>query len=183
MPDPTPQYPPPVMDYASPGTVPPSKGFGRGIFGWVLFIGLAVMLFFVLDSKHKNYSDISLSEFYSQVNLNNVSVAIIDNETVRGKFVKPVNTSSQVGIVAYRIDLPQGTAQSWAFMQWLLPHAEVRVENNQNVLVNLLLPLVPWLLIFGFIWFFVFRQLRKGAARQALPPKPIPVYLTTPENK
>src|SRR5437667_470076 len=29
--------------------------------------------------------------------------------------------------------------------------------------MNILLPLIPWLLIFGFIWFFVFRQLRNSA--------------------
>ena len=33
-------------------------------------------------------------------------------------------------------------------------------KNQSNLLMNILLPLVPWLLIFGFVWFFVFRQLR-----------------------
>ena len=35
---------------------------------------------------------------------------------------------------------------------------------------NILLPVSPWLLIFGFIWFFVFRQLRKGGVFTA--PRP-----------
>jgi ATP-dependent Zn protease len=70
-------------------------------------------------------------------------------------------------------------------MQWLMDHrqdAEVRVENNANPLVNLLLPLVPWLLIFLFIWYFVFRQLR-NANRQQAQPKATPVYIVNPENK
>ena len=29
--------------------------------------------------------------------------------------------------------------------------------------MNIILPFIPWLLIFGFIWFFVFRQLRNSA--------------------
>jgi ATP-dependent Zn protease len=58
--------------------------------------------------------------------------------------------------------------------------AEVRVENNPNLFVNLVLPLVPWLLIFLFIWFFVFRQLRKASPQ---PTKPMPVYIINPENK
>src|SRR5437667_9776892 len=29
--------------------------------------------------------------------------------------------------------------------------------------MNILLPLIPWLLIIGFIWFFIFRQLRNSA--------------------
>ena len=36
--------------------------FGRGLFGWVLFIGLAVMLFIVLQSNKKSAQDISMSE-------------------------------------------------------------------------------------------------------------------------
>src|SRR5207247_1206744 len=40
----------------------------------------------------------------------------------------------------------------------------VKVENNTNLILQVLLPLIPWLLIFGFIWFFVFRQLRNSAS-------------------
>ena len=60
-----------------------------------------------------------------------------------------------------------GMASNGTFMQWLVdtgPHSEVKVENSPNIIVNLLIPFVPWLLIFGFIWFFVFRQLRNSAA-------------------
>ena len=32
------------MDYASPMTTKYGRRFGRGIFGWVLFIGLAIMI-------------------------------------------------------------------------------------------------------------------------------------------
>jgi hypothetical protein len=35
-------------------------------------------------------------------------------------------------------------------------------------------PLIPWLLIFGFIWFFVFRQLRMQGVRGQ---QPTPVYV------
>ena len=34
----------------------------------------------------------------------------------------------------------------------------------QNWVNNILLPVIPWVLIFGVIWFFVFRQLRRGGA-------------------
>jgi preprotein translocase subunit YajC len=54
------------------------------------------------------------------------------------------------------------------------------VETSANLLVNVLLPLVPWFLIFAFIWFFVFRQLRRAQPGE---PKPAPVYIVTPENR
>ena len=73
-------------------------GFGRGLFGWVLFIGLAIMLFMLLNSRP--------------------------------------STGGRPGPV------PRPVANSY-----------VR---------NILLPVIPWLLIFGFIWFFVFRQIRRS---------------------
>src|SRR5438105_1470849 len=36
--------------------------FGRGLFGWVLFIGLAVMLFIILTSKSRGSQSIKISE-------------------------------------------------------------------------------------------------------------------------
>ncbi|HWB52929.1 MAG TPA: ATP-dependent zinc metalloprotease FtsH, partial [Tepidisphaeraceae bacterium] len=42
-------------------------------------------------------------------------------------------------------------------------NVDIKVEDSQNQIVNILLPFVPWILIFAFIWFFVFRQLRNSA--------------------
>ena len=35
--------------------------------------------------------------------------------------------------------------------------------KSNNPLLQMLLPIIPWVLIIGFIWFFVFRQLRNSA--------------------
>jgi hypothetical protein len=72
--------------------------FGRGLFGWVLFIGLAIMLFMLLNSR----------------------------------------------------PLARGT-----------PGPVPRPVANSYVR-NLLLPVVPWVVIFGFAWFFVYRQIRRS---------------------
>src|SRR5687767_16030740 len=37
--------------------------FGRGLFGWVLFIGLAIMLFMLLNKQGGTFKTIPLSEF------------------------------------------------------------------------------------------------------------------------
>src|SRR3978361_1614757 len=67
---------------------PPQPGnggmrFGRGLFGWVLFIGLAVMLFFVLNSKQKSLQDIPLSDFLTQADNGNVANISIDQEVIK----------------------------------------------------------------------------------------------------
>jgi ATP-dependent Zn protease len=184
MTDPTPQ---PVINYASPGATPPPpppRKAGMTLFGWVLFIGLAVMLFFILQSKNKASTGVALTELTTQLRDGNVSEVVVDADTLVARLIKPITIGrSATPAVVIRTDVPTGSSQSWVFMQWLLEHAngaDVRVENNANLLVNLLVPLIPWLLIFAFLWYFVFRQLRRNSGQ---PPKPMAVYLVNPETK
>ena len=84
--------------------------FGRGVFGWLLFIGLAIMLFMVLNAGNQR-----------------------SNNPSRG-----------------------GGSPAAA------PSAPM---TRYDFLSDFVVPFVPWILIFFFIWFFVFRQLRKYGFR------------------
>jgi cell division protease FtsH len=178
--------PPPFVNYASPGAGPPRKSAFRSLFGWVLFIGLAVMLFIVLQSNKTASLEVPLSSFLDHLSAGNLKEVVIDGDTLRGSLSPPRQIGNAAGVSRIRAELPPTTSQSWAFIQWLNEHSQgatIRVENNQNPLVNILLPLVPWALIFGFLWFFVFRQLRAQGQQQQRHPKPVPVYLVNPEEK
>ena len=66
--------------------------------------------------------------------------------------------------VSYALAIP------WIALLTLIEHVIVPGWSlfRLVVLASLLsVPLIPWLLIFGFVWFFIFRQLRNsaGAAR------------------
>jgi ATP-dependent Zn protease len=145
------------------------------LFGWILFIGLAVMLFLLLQKGSGPSTTTTLSDLVQQLHSGNVRSVLIDGD----RLVCQLRTPKQYGDgTASRISaaLPAGTTGSWMFTQWLLENsngADVEVENSQNLLVNLLVPLIPWLLIFGFIWFFVFRQLRKANDPNSRPPQPV----------
>jgi len=187
MTDPTPQ---PVINYAGPGAaVPRGKPF-RNLFGWVLFIGLAVLLFVVLQGNRSASVEVSLSEFTDQLSNGNVSEVVIDGDSLRCHLVKPIVPAAGTrgarggSAAALRVELPPTMSQNWTFVRWLLDQrqqANVRVENNPNLLVNLIVPLIPWILIFAFIWFFVFRALRAQQQQRAV--TPIPVYIVPPENR
>lgn len=153
---------------------PPNGGggmkFGRGLFGWVLFIGLAVMLFIVLQTNRKNQQDVSMTELETQANNKNIAELVVDGEIVRGKFGTPVQVGTSPNkAIQFRCEVPVGQVGSPWYMQWVQDlsrksnNASLKAENNANLVMNLLLPLIPWLLIFAFIWFFVFRQLRNSA--------------------
>jgi len=150
---------------------PPAGGmkFGRGLFGWVLFIGLAVMLVMLINSKNKTAISIPLSEFTTRLERDLVQEVVIEGDEIRGTFKgdgEMVSTpGGAVKVKSFQTAVPIGTSTNWDFTQWVLDHrrnAQVNVENNQNLLLQVIVPLIPWILIFGFIWFFVFRQLRSG---------------------
>ena len=51
--------------------------FGRGLFGWVLFVALAVMLFMLLQKNQLPYARIALSDFFSRLEADQVATLTI----------------------------------------------------------------------------------------------------------
>jgi cell division protease FtsH len=142
--------------------------FGRGVFGWILFIGLAFMLFMLVQKNQRAYTAINLDTFWAELNNGKVKELTIEGDEVQGQFSQKLPAAPTGGDVEYfRTTLPTGTSMNWEFTRDVVEKARssgsaVKVENNQNILLQVILPLIPWLLIFGFIWFFVFRQLRNS---------------------
>ena len=140
---------------------------GRSLLGWVLFIGLAIMLFFLLSHRErmKEVESIPLSDFKVMLDRGEIASVVVQRNELTGELAQPTAGNR----THFRTPLPEGLSSNWQFLQWLLDHrrdADVSVRNDDNMLINILLPLVPWLLIFGFIWFFVFRQLRRAHASE-----------------
>jgi cell division protease FtsH len=149
------------------GAAAPAGGmrFSRGVFGWVLFVVLAIMLFMLLSQGKKNEQKINLGDFNTWLKEGKVKSISIEDDELHGELTQEMPGPDGKGFKLYRTDIKTGTTGDWAFTQWILDNkggASVEVVNGNNVLINLIVPLVPWLLIFGFIWFFVFRQLRNS---------------------
>src|SRR4051794_15051896 len=138
---------------------------GRGLFGWVLFIALAVMLIMLLQKGSTQYANLALSDFWSQLEADHVAKATIEGDKITGELNSQYNIGG-INVQKFQTALPAGSSSSWLVTSEILAkrgNAKVDVENSQNLLINIIVPLIPWLLIFGFIWFFVFRQLRNSA--------------------
>ena len=174
-PPPVPPYP---LPYASPRNAP-RRRFGRGLFGWLLFVGLAALLFVWLKQQSPVFATIPFSDFYDQFTGGNVSRIVIDEAEITGSLSTPRIVSGRV-VTKFRAYLPSGASGSWQFIQWAMENrhgAVVVAEPSNNILTNFVLPLIPWVLILAFIWFVVFRQLR--AARK----QPTPVVIVNPEER
>ncbi|HEX4055534.1 MAG TPA: ATP-dependent metallopeptidase FtsH/Yme1/Tma family protein [Tepidisphaeraceae bacterium] len=144
------------LNYSAVG---PPRRFGKGLLGWIILICFAVLLVVMLQGNGNSGQMIPLSEFRAQLQAQKISAVNIDADELSGTM-----TTQAGATVAFRTRLPAGTSSNWAFTQWLLDHAgpaKIEVKNGPSTLMNILVPILPWLLIFGFIWFFVFRKLRR----------------------
>ena len=141
--------------------------FGRGLLGWLLFVAVAALLFIWLKQQATPYQTVAFSTFWQQVEHQNIEKMVIDDSDISGKFRTEQVVPNVVGRVSnFRTYLPPNFS-TWEFLRDLEAKvgttAEIRAEPTNNILVNFILPFIPWLLILAFIWFFVFRQLRNSA--------------------
>ncbi len=138
--------------------------FGRGVFGWVLFIGLAIMLFVLLKNQQVGTMDMSWSDLKEKLASSSIKSLKIESDQISGEFNTPQSSN---GMTYTKFATPvQQNMVDFNMLQWVTDHrgiADVKISNSQNLILQVVLPFVPWLLIFGFVWFFIFRQLRNSA--------------------
>ena len=139
--------------------------FSRGLFGWFLFATLCIALFVLLNNKGGTFSNLSISQVMTQLQQDNIRIMTLEGDTVKGEFKNPTPFNGPP-VTRFRAEVPAGALSGELGAQLILNprNAEIIAENSQNVLMSILISLIPWLLIFGFIWFFVFRQLRNSAS-------------------
>ncbi|MEO6434361.1 MAG: AAA family ATPase, partial [Tepidisphaeraceae bacterium] len=125
------------------------------------------MLFMLLQKGTTQYAQIALSEFWCRLEQDQVKELTIEGDKILGEFRQPYPAGeSGANVQKFQTALPAGASNAWEMTRDVLVkrgNAKVTVENSPNLLLNILVPLIPWLLIFGFIWFFVFRQLRNSS--------------------
>ena len=153
----------------------------RKAIGWILFVVIAITLGLLLDSdKGGPRTEVPLSEFRDQLLAGNVAQVSVGTDRLRGEFEQPVARAEGEPVTRFRVVLPNGTSGNWMFTHWLLENrndAVIDASAGDGLLINIFIPLIPWLLIFGFIWFFVFRQLRNANQK---PKEPLPVIVVQP---
>jgi cell division protease FtsH len=149
----------------------------RKAIGWILFIVILATLLLLLNGEEGGpRREVPLSEFRDQLLAGNVAHVSVGSDRLRGEFEQPLARDDEP-VTRFRVVLPSGASRHWMFTQWLLENrtgAAIDVSETDSLLLNIFVPLIPWLLIFGFIWFFVFRQLRNANQK---PKEPLPVVV------
>src|SRR5687768_3829654 len=113
------QLPPQPMHYVGQAPAPPPQGprFGRGLFSWVLFIGIAVLLFLLLSKEGTTHQTLPLGEFMTRLEAKQIRSISIEGDELTGTLA-----NGQAG-VPYRTALPPGLSGDWDFVQSLLQKA------------------------------------------------------------
>ena len=79
---------------------------GRGLFGWILFIGVIVMLFVFMKATRAGSTTIDLSELKTQFDNGNVAKITIEGDTLKGNFNQPVTLTGPAKVTNFRANSP-----------------------------------------------------------------------------
>jgi cell division protease FtsH len=150
-----------------PGSPAGGLRVGRSLLGWVLVVALAIMLVMLLREQ-QGPTRVPFSTVWTELSHGNVETIVIEGDDISGKFHNAISAEGNNKVQTYKSSVPAGAASTWDFTKSLLDASKntgtvISAENNQNLLLQMLVPMIPWLLIIFCIYFFVFRQLRSGA--------------------
>ncbi len=134
----------------------------RGMMSWLAFAVLAIMLVLLLNQGIEDRQTITYDAFYRAVEAENVEKINVREQVIRGQFKEAQGEAAGTNRL-FKVEVKKEIVDA-EFLAWLInkcPDAVVQMEQD-SVWVTLLVALLPWLLIFAFIWFVVFRQLRSA---------------------
>jgi cell division protease FtsH len=171
MPD-DPQQPKPRGDGDGGPPRPPVR-MSRGLFSWIIVIGLGLMFLVMLSQSMNKPYPVPISAFWTYIQNGDIQKVVVKENMITGEFWPgraPANAPADtkqfqceyLGVVQkiedVRKEIDHITAENH------LKPVEFASQVSNNVFMNILLSLVPWLLLFGIIWFLLFRQLRQTGA-------------------
>ena len=168
MPEDQPQPPRPRPEGDGGPPRPPVR-MSRGLFSWLVIAGLAVVLLLMLQqSMHRVYKLPSISLFWNYIRNGDIQKVVVKENMITGEFYedrKPANAPQDTRQfeVEY-LGVVQKIEEVRKEIDQLTPkgrRVDFTTQGSNNLITNVLLGVVPWLLIIGVIWLLLFRQLRQ----------------------
>ncbi len=150
----------------------PPVRMSRGAFSWIIIVGLALMVL-VLFNRHMNPVDeVSTTEFLNALKDGVVeSIEIRDDHSFQAKLRKKRASGLDRVLVRWPYVGPEftrftETIRAEETRSNVAVQAEILDKRNTSIWLTVLVQMLPWVLLFGIIWIFLFRQLRQagGAA-------------------
>jgi cell division protease FtsH len=136
----------------------------RGIFGWVVFCLLALMLLLFLQKNYGSPADITITELEKRLYAGDVKNLIIRDDAIEGeKIERPEDQGTNP---RFRVPFPPTGIDSSLIRRYeeeMRRHnGLVKYEPSNRLLWEALAMYLPWLMIFAFLWFFILRPMRNA---------------------
>ena len=156
---------PPNQNPESKPPTGPNMKMSRNIFSWLILLGVAMLLVGVLSENMSPSKPISITEFEQMVADKQIKKLVIrEDGTIEGlRATSEVATPGEPSPAdGFTVLYPREAIDS-EFVKRLVTElkgvAEVKAEKPSQFLL-IVLSMLPYILIFGVIWFFIFRQIR-----------------------
>lgn len=132
----------------------------RGLVSWVFFLILALIVVMMLVKGTQSPETATISEFYTHLNNQEIKRVILKDDSI----VYTVKASERYPEPGkqFEVNYPP-MAMDFAMMELLrsqLGSDAVLTREPRSYWVEVLVAMLPWLFIFLFVWFIVFRQIR-----------------------
>ena len=159
----------PDQDKGSRKPLAPSPKLSRNVMSWLVLLGIAMVLVVLLQSQRQQRKEITISRFSQEVDKGSdsaiESLSFQEDGWILGKLSRPLEEDTQAEPpLQFKVLYPPSAFEG-GFIENLvqkLPHAKIKAEKTPQLLI-VLANLLPWLLIFAFIWFVIFRQIRNAS--------------------
>jgi cell division protease FtsH len=127
-----------------------------------VFLGWYLFQFFAQGSSNQpNTGEVPYSFFYQQVQQNNVKDVVFQNQDATGDFKQavtvPGSNNNQPFTRFHFTQLPNGDPTLVNLLQTHGVQYQAKTSGDNNFFLNLLINLVPWLLVFGVVFFIARR--------------------------
>ncbi|MCH7704139.1 MAG: ATP-dependent zinc metalloprotease FtsH [Planctomycetes bacterium] len=142
----------------------PNVKMSRNAVSWLLLLGFAMMLVLFLSNQVSPSRSLSLSQFNKHIENGDAIEELIikDDGTIEGRF-KTLPEGEDIGApLDFTVSVPkEGLDKRVDDLAERLPNTKVEFKQHSEYFI-ILVSMLPWLLVFGVIWFVIIRQVRSG---------------------
>ncbi len=145
---------------------PPNR-MSRGLFSWIIIIGLGLMFLVMLQQSMHKVHKIDISAFWSHIEAGEIKRVVVKEDMITGEFYE-VPPNANVDTKEFECTYLRAGENIRELRQDVLAATPPNVtvvfgsETSNNMLLNIFLTMIPWLLLAALIWFLLFRQLRQS---------------------
>ncbi len=139
------------------------KRMPRPAMGWMLFMAFGLMLVILLSNGlNPRKQPLTIDEFWKRARNGQIAEIVVKENAIEGK-QRATEGQSPLDSPNFIVKYPPGAIDQKLVdqLRQVCPDAQISYQDNP-ILLQMLVGLIPWLLVVAFIWFFVFRQLRSA---------------------